>query len=312
VRTFDQQRLAGRTCAFVCALVLVGCTGDGAMPHHTAPPPQARETETVDGATSVEGAAPIDPAIERLLRLEPSADDMEHLTETLLFNESEREFLGSMAALTSAGAPEVSILAADVVSTSLYVASASGVDVTSAIEDSLESTSVRTRRIVVRNLGQADSPQVRRWLLSRLEDDAVDEMQARKRTVAEEARLALSRLDQDRDAGRGATIGDALESVDAVVGEAARAPIGKAFELVVHVEAVTQSFSSISRLTEPFVTATCTIVPKGTDARVAVLRVDHAPIYGGGYLLTANARLYVRCRAIGKDRARVWFRASVE
>lgn len=301
-------------CALLWVVLAVGCADgapDGSQRQGiSASRPAA--TRDVEAGSNGSVATPPDPKLVALLECSPTSADLEYLTETLLFTESESEFLTLMSLLSRSAAPDVAMLAADTVSTGFYVAAAGRIDLASAIEANLGSPSARMRRIVVRNLGQVDGPQVRAWLLARSQDDATDEMQAERRSVAEEAKLALLRLEEERIAGRSCTLGDDLSTIDVTTGSAPRAPIDRAFDLVVQVESVTQAVSSISGLREPFVTATFTIVPRGADMRIAVLRVENAPMYSGGFVTTANARLFIRCRALGRNRARVWYRAAVE
>lgn len=244
-------------------------------------------------------------------RAEPDPDDLRYLGETLLFTESEDEFLAAMRALSRSASPEVAALAADTLSTGYHVALSSGFDIQGSIEASLRSHSAHLRRIVVRNLGQFEAPEVRRWLEGRLADAAIDEADAGAGTVAEEARRSLARLDRAKEEGLSVPPQGPLAVADATTGTPLRAPIGDGpFELSVAIEAVTPAEVSASRLQAPSVDGTFTVVPKGDDMRLGVLRLQ-ASTYAGGFLQTENLLLFVWCRPIGKDRVRCWYRVEV-
>jgi len=275
-----------------------------------APDPGAQRH---DAAPSVAGAVTPrseDPRIADLLRRDPDAPALRYLSRTLLFTESEAEFLSAMRTLSRSRSPLVAALAADTLSTGYHVATSAGFDIGGAIETTLRSGSPHLRRITVFNLGLFEAPEIRRWLQGRLEDTELDEVH---RTVADEARVALARLDQAKEKELSISPHDALAVTVATVGTPLRAPIGGgACELLVEIESVTSLADSSSRLRQPYVGATFTIVVRGTDFRVGVLRLQSVSIYAGGYLKTANALLFVYCRPVAKDRVRCWYRAEVE
>ena len=253
-----------------------------------------------------------DPRFAGLLRGDPDAEALRYLSETLLFKESEAEFISAMCALSQSQSPLVAMVAADTLSTGYHIAASTGFDLRGAIETSLRGRSPHLRRITVRNLGQCEAPEVRRWLQDRLKDTEVDEMHADGWTVADEARVALARLDRAKEDGLSVSPRDSLSVTVATVGTPLRAPIGgTAFELLVEIESVTSLVASTSRLRQPCVDATFTIVPRSSDFKVGVLRLQSLSMYAGGFLKTANALLFVYCRPLAKDRVRCWYRAEV-
>jgi hypothetical protein len=237
---------------------------------------------------------------------------LRYLSETLLFTESEAELLSAMRALSQSESPLIAMVAADTLSTGYRVATSAGFDIGDVIETSLNSPTPRIRRITVHNLGHVEAPEVRRWLEERLEDKEVDGTHPDGRTVADEARAALARLDRAKEDGLSVSPRDSLSVTVATVGTPVRAPIaGGPVELLVEIESVTSNVASASRLRQPCVDATFTIVVQGSESRVGVLRLNDASIYAGGVLKTANALLFVYCRPVAKDRVRCWYRAEV-
>jgi len=272
----------------------------------------AQQNDAGQGVADILTRASKDPRVVALLAGDPDAQALRYLSETLLFEESEAEFVATMCVLSRSQSPLVAMVAADALSIGYHIVATTGFDVGSAIEASLRARSPHLRRITVRNLGLVEAPEVRRWLHNRLEDIEVDEMHADGRTVADEARAALGRLDRAQERGLSVTPRDSLSVTVATVGTPLRAPIsGGPFELQVEIESVTSLVASTSRLRQPYVEATFTIMPRGSDFRVGVLRLDSVSIYAGGYLKTANALLLVFLRPVAKDRVRCWYRAEV-
>jgi hypothetical protein len=252
-----------------------------------------------------------DPRVVALLAGDPDAQALRYLSETLLFTESEAEFITAMCTLSQSSSPQVAMVAAGTLSKGYHIATSAGFDIGGAIETSLRRRSPHLRRITVSNLGQFEAPEVRRWLQSRLEDTEVDKMDADGRTVAEGARAALEHLAWAKKEGLSVSPRDPRSMTVATVGTPLRAPIDDVYELLVEIESVKSVVASTSRLREPYVGATFTIVGRGTNFRVAVLRLESVSIYAGGWFKNENELLLVWCRPVAKDRVRCWYRAEV-
>jgi hypothetical protein len=301
--------------AILSGLSLFACgdsTGDRS-PDGPAPDPGAQQDDAAPNVAETVTPQREDPRIAELLRRDPDAPALRYLSRTLLFTESEAEFLSAMRTLSRSRSPLVAALAAETLSTGYHVATSEGFDIGGAIETILKSRSPHLRRITVFHLGRFEAPEIRRWLQDRLEDAEVDETWGNGRTVADQARAALARLDEAKEKELSISPHDALAVTVATVGTPLRAPIrGGACELLIEIESVTSRADSSSRLRQPYVDATFTIVVRGTDFRVAVMNARSASMYAGRFMRTANALLFVYCRPVAKDRVRCWYRAEVE
>jgi len=277
-----------------------------------APDPVAQQDDAAPSVAEAVKPRSEDPRIAELLRRDPDAPALRYLSRTLLFTESEAGFLSAMGTLSRSRSPLVAALAAETLATGYHVATSEGFDIGGAIETILKSRSPHLRRITVFNLGLFEAPEIRRWLRDRLEDTEVDETWADGRTVADEARVRLARLDEAKEKEFSISPHDALAVTVATVGTPLRAPIrGGACEFLVEIESVTSRADSSSRLRQPYVSATFTIVVRGTDFRVGALSAPSASMYAGSFMRTPNALLFVYCRPVAKDRVRCWYRAEV-
>jgi hypothetical protein len=268
---------------------------------HTEPTPSTAGREPV-----------VTPRLEGLLLHDPTPESLQYLTDDVLFMNSEEAFTSTMVALTTSKSQQVAMLGAEVLSAGYHLAAGRRPDVEVAIAASLGADSPHVRRIVVRNLSQLDSPLVRRWLLERAQDGELDRMEARSRSVAEEARNALARLDAAKANGLGLSLSDSFSWIDAPVGGAVRASIeGTSFELLVEIESMTTAVASTSMLRAPFFNGRFTIVGRGTDFEVTVLTLSDRPIYSGGWIRTPSALLYVWCRPVGRETVRCWYKVEI-
>jgi len=306
------QLVAGFT-----ALLVLGCgnqpsprdrgSGQRALQGAGDPSSSTKDAST-DTNASPSGEGPADPHVAALLGSTPSAGELVHLSRNILRESSDAVFIATLLRLSQSAAPQVARLSTQILSRGYHLAQAGDPATADAIASALETGDFRTRRSVLRNLDQVDTPEVRRWLGAFAAERGESGVSEHAAELMATARSSLASLDKRQEDRLVVTPSMKFQSTSSMVGASRRVDSSApGFDLVIEIEAIRMLTSSESGLPEPFVTGTFTVMPNGSDAKMAVLRLEDVPIFGGTCIQTPYLVLWVWCRALGDEEARTWF-----
>jgi len=308
-----------RVAGFVVLLVL-GCgnqpqprdrgAGRGALRGAGDPSSPTKDAST-DTNASPSGEGPVDRHVAALLGSTPSAGEFVHLSRNILREPGDAQFIATLLELSRSATPQVARLSTQILSRGYHLAQAENPTTAQAIESALETGDFPMRQSVLRNLDQVDTPEVRRWLGLFAAGRGGSGGSGHAAELMATARASLASLDKRQEDGLAVTPSMKFQSTSSMVGASRRVDSGApGFDLVIEIEAIRMHTSPESGLPEPFATGTFTVMSNGSDAKMAVLRLEDVPIFGGDYVETPDLALLVWCRALGEEEARTWFLLS--
>ena len=255
-----------------------------------------------------------EPRLRDLLQPAPGKEALDYLSDEVLYEPTETRFLSMMVALTTSKNAAVERLAADVLSGAYPLSLSAGIDVGPAIERCLASKSAAVRRMVVRNLGLADSTTIRAWIHAHETDEEADETDPAHPTIASEAKAALARLIAAANDGRSVLPIDHFDSFDSDAGRTGRSALTgleNFYDMVVTDLTVGSRTRAPDGPREPIVSARMAMqTPSGFE--VAVLTKRDAPAYSVGFVAGHDTLLMAWSRPVSPTRVRFWMRCMAD